>query len=225
MVWVVSPATWKRFSDSASVAIEAFHRAHPDLPGLAPARLAAALEPRIPARVSLGVVHALVEAGLFAAEAGAVRARDHRSGLDPRDEALWARLVPLLSGGDRFRPPRANEAATLLNEREGEVRRVLKALARRRDVIEVAPDHFFRRETVDEMAAIAGDVARSQQDGQFSAAHFRDRLNNGRKVAIQILEYFDRKGLTLRRGDLRRIDPRRLDSFTHPPKPQAVDPD
>ena len=41
--------------------------------------------------------------------------------------------------------------------------------------------------------------------GAFSAAQFRDRLGNGRQLAIQILEYFDRRGLTLRRGDLRRV--------------------
>ncbi len=39
----------------------------------------------------------------------------------------------------------------------------------------------------------------------FSAADFRDKLDNGRKVAIQILEFFDRHGLTRRDGDLRRV--------------------
>ena len=42
---------------------------------------------------------------------------------------------------------------------------------------------------------------------------FRDRLDNGRKVAIQILEFFDRHGVTLRRGDLRRMNTQRLDLF------------
>ena len=37
-----------------------------------------------------------------------------------------------------------------------------------------------------------------------AAAQFRDRLDNGRKVAIQILEFLDRHGVTMRRGDLRR---------------------
>ena len=84
-------------------------------------------------------------------------------------------------------------------------------MARKREVVEVALDRFFRRETVDEMAAIAVAVARAQRDGQFTVAQFRDRLDNGRKVAIQILEYFDGQGLTVRRGDLRGINPRRLD--------------
>ena len=80
-------------------------------------------------------------------------------------------------------------------------------------VDEIAHDHFFLRATTAEMAALAADVAGRAPDGWFTAAHFRDRMDNGRKVAIQILDFFDRHGLTLRRGDLRRINPHRLDLF------------
>jgi selenocysteine-specific elongation factor len=191
--------------------VEALHRAHPELPGLPLGQLAAALEPRLPARIGVSVVRTLVAAGTFISEGGAIRAPEHQLGLDARDQRLWQRIAPWLSAAERFRPPRASELAPLLKEPEAEIRRVLKALARKREVLEVALDRFFRRETVDEMAAIAVDVARAQQDGQFTVAQFRDRLDNGRKVAIQILEYFDGQGLTVRNGDLRRINPRRLD--------------
>jgi len=41
----------------------------------------------------------------------------------------------------------------------------------------------------------------------------RDRLDNGRNLAIQILEFLDRHGVTLRRGDRRRINQHRLELF------------
>ena len=75
----------------------------------------------------------------------------------------------------------------------------------------LAHDHFFLRGTVAEMVETAADLAAKAATGQFTAAEFRDRLDNGRKVAIQILEFFDRHGVTLRRGDLRRINKHRLD--------------
>jgi selenocysteine-specific elongation factor len=86
-------------------------------------------------------------------------------------------------------------------------------------VDEVAHDHFFLRGTVAEIVAIAQAVGAGKPDGQFTAADLRDRLNNGRKVAIQILEFLDRHGVTVRRGDLRRVDPRRLDLFGCAPVP------
>ncbi|MNO01218.1 Selenocysteine-specific elongation factor [compost metagenome] len=64
------------------------------------------------------------------------------------------------------------------------------------------------------MVGIIRDLAAGAEDGWFAAPAFRDRVQNGRKVAIQILDFFDRLGLTLRRGDLRRINPHRIDLFT-----------
>ncbi len=209
--FALSPATWRQLTESARTALDAFHKENPGSSGIAAQRLASVLNPRLPARVSAAVVAELVKSDEFTSEGGAIRKREHRSGLLARDQDLWERIAPLLSADERFRPPRVNEIATLLKAPEADVRRVLKTLARQHEAVEVAPDHFFRRETVDEMAGILTDIAQSQKDGQISAAQFRDRLNNGRKVAIQILEYFDRQGLTARRGDLRRINPRRLE--------------
>ncbi|MEA2928793.1 MAG: selenocysteine-specific elongation factor, partial [Hyphomicrobiales bacterium] len=96
---------------------------------------------------------------------------------------------------------------------EADVRRLLKLLARMGKADEVAQDHFFLRGTVAEMAAIASAIAADAPRGEFTAALLRDRLDNGRKVAIQILEFFDRHGVTLRRGDVRRINKHRLDLF------------
>src|SRR5204862_7737309 len=91
--------------------------------------------------------------------------------------------------------------------------RLMKWLSRIGEVDEVAHDHCFLRATVGEMVEIACDVAANSASGQFTAALFRDRLDNGRKVAIQILEFFDRHGVTLRRGDLRRMNKQKLDLF------------
>lgn len=100
---------------------------------------------------------------------------------------------------------------------ERRVRRVLKSVARRGEVDQVAPDHFFLRRTVAEMVAIA--AALSDPAGTlFNAASFRDHLgegshNAGRKVAIQVLEFLDRHGVTVRRGDERFLNRRRAGLF------------
>jgi selenocysteine-specific elongation factor len=142
-----------------------------------------------------------------------VRRPGHHLQLTPRDQALWTKTAPLLSGDDRFRPPRVREIAASIGAPETEVRRLLKWLGRADQVREVAPDHFFLRDALAEMVGIAADIASGAQDGHFTAAQFRDRLDNGRKVAIQLLEYFDRSGVTARRGDLRRINPQRRNAF------------
>ena len=129
------------------------------------------------------------------------------------DEVTWRRIMPLIGGTERFRPPRVRDLAAMLVLRETDVRRLFKLLGRMGKVDEVAHDHFFLRGTVAEMVGIIVNLGAVNPDGQFAAAMFRDQVDNGRKVAIQILEYFDRHGVTLRRGDLRRVNKHRLDLF------------
>jgi selenocysteine-specific elongation factor len=96
---------------------------------------------------------------------------------------------------------------------EPAMRVMMKRLQRMGRLIEVAPDQFFLSETVGELAAIAASITEADATGMLTAAKFRDRLSNGRKVAIQILEFFDRAGVTVRIGDERRVRADRLGLF------------
>src|SRR5215510_2899264 len=124
----------------------------------------------------------------------------------------WATIRPLLAS-EPYRPPRVRDIAKAVGIEETSVRRLMRMAAKRGDIEEIAHDHFFLRAVVQDMAKIAIDIAAATADGRFTAADFRDRLDNGRKVAIQILEYFDRHGFTIRRQDLRSINPARLELF------------
>jgi selenocysteine-specific elongation factor len=41
--------------------------------------------------------------------------------------------------------------------------------------------------------------------GEFTVAQFRDAADLSRKYAVPILEWSDKEGLTVRRGDIRRF--------------------
>ncbi|HEY8555494.1 MAG TPA: selenocysteine-specific translation elongation factor [Burkholderiales bacterium] len=212
----LSPAVWQRLAADCRAALEAAHRAHPERPGLTAAQLASAASVPLPQPLFATAVRALVAEGALLSEGGALRLPGHRFALDERDRRTWQRIEPLISGAERFRPPRAGEIAARLRLPPADVRRVLKALARQRVVVEVGLDRFFKRETVEELERIVVALAREQPNGRFAVWQFRDRLNNGRKVAIEILEHFDGRGVTLREGDLRRLNPRRLDLAAAP---------
>jgi selenocysteine-specific elongation factor len=212
-VFAFSTETWRRLARNLLATLDAFHAANPELPGIGTERLRLLLEPRLPVRVLSCVLQALAHARDVAFEGGSIRLPGHQVNLTTQDGRLWSKIAPFLSGAERFRPPRGRDIAELLQVPETGIRRVLKSLSRQGKVIEMAPDHFFLRETALEMADIAADIAAGAADGQFTAAQFRDRMDNGRKVAIQILEFFDRHGVTARRGDLRRVNSQRLDLF------------
>jgi selenocysteine-specific elongation factor len=209
----LAPATWLQLKRGLLATLQAFHEANPDLAGIGLERLRLQLEPRLPAPAFVAVLQGMARAGEIALDGAWVKLAGHEVRLTPQDERLWARAAPLLEGTERFRPPRVRDVAGLLGVPEADVRRLAKLMARMGKVDEVAHDHFFLRSTVAEMVQIAGSLASAADKGEFTAAQFRDQVDNGRKVAIQILEFFDRHGVTLRRGDLRRINKHRLDLF------------
>ncbi len=204
---------WLTFVDSLISCLEAFHANNPDAQGMGREKLRLALRTRLPAPAfALALQHydlatRIVRDGAF------VRLASHSPQWPAGREALWTSIAPRLGGDERFRPPRVRDVASLLRYPEQDVRDALKFAARLGLVDEVAHDHFFLRDTMHEMVMIAVDVAAQAEDGRFTAAQFRDRLDNGRKVAIQILEFFDRQGVTLNRGTLRRIQARYVDLY------------
>lgn len=206
------PENWQALAQAAAERLDAWHIDHPDLPGIGLERLRLAIAARLPAPLFRTALTRLANDGTLVVTGSWVRRPGHEVRLSPEDEALWARIAPLIDAQERFRPPRVRDIGQLLGQREEDVRRLFRLAGRRGDVHEVALDHFFLRATLAEMVGIATELAGAQPAG-FNAAQFRDRLDNGRKVAIQILEFFDRHGVTIRRGDLRRINRQRLDLF------------
>ena len=215
-VVALSPERWNELKRGILERLAAFHADNPDLPGSGLERLRLQLEPRLPAPAFASALQVLAKAKQIALDGAWIRLPDHEVRLTSSEQSLWLDVEPLIAGKERFRPPRVRDIAGMIDRSEGDIRGLLKLLGRLGKVDEVAHDHFFLRSAVTEMVEIAADLAAKAPDGQFTAAQFRDRLENGRKVAIQILEFFDRHGITLRRGDLRRINKPRLDLFRRP---------
>ncbi|WP_201829243.1 selenocysteine-specific translation elongation factor [Microvirga zambiensis] len=213
MILALAEQRWQAFEAGLVGILSAFHIDNPDLQGMGLERLRLQCEPRLPAPAFRAALLALVAMDRVKIDGSWVRLPGHEVRLDEHEEHLWDAVRPLLGGEERFRPPRVRDIAGLLGTEEGEIRSLCKLLGRMGRLDEVAHDHFFMRDTVAEMVGIVHDLSRQAPDRQFTAAQFRDCVQNGRKVAIQILEFFDRHGVTLRRGDLRRINPHRLDLF------------
>jgi selenocysteine-specific elongation factor len=206
---------WQPFCSSLLAALEAFHVDHPDQQGIGREELRVLLDPALSA-AAFEAALARAELAEVVREGGFLRLKSHRVHLSAEDEGLWAGIVPLLGGEARFRPPRVRDIAAILPRPEEDVRRLLKLANRLGRVDEVAHDHFFLRSTVAEMVTIAASIAARAPEGAFVAAQFRDELANGRKVAIHILEFFDRLGITRHQGDRRRMNQQRVDLFRPP---------
>ncbi len=215
-VLVLGPEIWSRLITGLHAALEKFHAENPDLPGHGIERLRLQLEPRLPETVFAAVLQGLARAGEVSLDRGWVRLAGHEVEMTEADETMWQPISLLISGNARFRPPRVRDIAGHLGIAEQDVRRVMKLAARKGLVDEIAHDHFLTRSSVMEIAEVIHGLAESADGGAFPVAQLRDRLNISRKIAVHILEFFDRHGATARRGDLRRVNALRLELFRTP---------
>jgi selenocysteine-specific elongation factor len=149
-----------------------------------------------------------MESGAVARRHGVLTLAGREPALAAADQAFWERLRPLLDGADDgpgLRPPTLDQLAPPMGLDVKQLRRRLAALARRRLVAQVSDKRFFSAQQMRRLAALAGDAARAAADGRFTAGAFRDVSGIGRNLAIEVLEYFDRTGVTSPDREGRRI--------------------
>ena len=81
----------------------------------------------------------------------------------------------------------------------------LQRSAQQGHLVRVSAKRYYLPETVARMEAVVRELAATRPGGTFTVADFRDRTGIGRNAVVEILEYFDRVGLTHRQGEVRKL--------------------
>ena len=199
-----SPAHWKDLGERVLKAARAEHERAPDMVGVERDRLRRLSLAALSRPAFDRLVAELLADGRLQAQGNWLHLPTHRAELNASDADLWRTLQPLLEAV-RFNPPRVREIANATGVSEGRVRELLKRAARVGQVYPVAHDHYFSAAAVGMLAAILEDLG--TRPGGVRAADLRDAIGGGRKVAIHILEFFDRVGYTRRQRDAHCLRP------------------
>jgi selenocysteine-specific elongation factor len=190
---------WLDLAARMLAALTAEHERAPDMPGVERDRLRRLTMPTLPRTAFDVLLGEQLAAGAVARSGSWLHLPAHRMQLAAGDSDLWRVLRPMLEHA-RFNPPRVRDIAQAGGFPEDRVRELLRRLARVGEVYPVAHDHYFLAEAVAELADLVAKLAAA--DGIARAAALRDRIGGGRKVAIHILEFFDRIGYTRRARDV-----------------------
>ena len=193
---------WQALRQQVLEQLARFHEQEPDQLGPDRDRLRrfAALPLERPAFVSL--LDELLNEEMIASSGPWLHLPDHKVQLSAADSALWERLQPKLLAG-QYDPPWVRTLATEEKCAEADVRLLLRKLARLGLVHQVVRDLFYPEVTLRRMAELL--LRQANDTPVVQVAAFRDMLGIGRKRSVQILEYFDRIGLTRRVADQRYI--------------------
>jgi selenocysteine-specific elongation factor len=180
--------TRDRFDELRSMAeatVAEHHEQHPLRPGIPLATLATTLS--IPHQLAERLIE---ESDLIERVGPDVTARQHRLALDTESQQRWQAAEARLREG--LAVPTAGEL--------GLDRELTHMLIRDGVLVRVSNDLVYLPEQIEEITRLLREM-----QTPFTVAEFRDHTGLSRKFAVPLLEWADREGLTIRRGDVRHL--------------------
>jgi len=172
-----------------------YHAQHREEPGPGRERLRRMALPMEDEALVLTLIERMRESGDIHSHHGWLHLPDHKAGFNEQQELWWQKVAPLF-GDD---PWWVRDLAREVGADEQEMRGVLRQAAQQGLITAIVKDRYYRNDRIVTFASMIREL--DEVRGSTSAADFRDTLNVGRKLAVQILEYFDRIGFTRRRGN------------------------
>lgn len=176
-------------------ALAIYHEQHKDEPGPGRERLRRIALPMEDEALVLTLIEQMRESGTIASHHGWLHLPDHKAGFTDEQQAIWLKAAPLF--GDE--PWWVRDLATQTGTDENTMRVALRLAAQQGMITAIVKDRYYRNDRIVAFASMIREL--DLEKGSACAADFRDKLNVGRKLAIQILEYFNRIGFTRRRGN------------------------
>ncbi len=199
---LVSRARYQAYVEALLAAVGSFQRDNPARPGIELEHLRASVRPVVDQKVFRPVVEEAVGSGRLGRRASRVFTPEHRVTLDEGDEALARRAMETIDHGGVM-PPNLKQLEQDLAADARKVASLVGVLAERGEVVKVAPDLFY---SVSELRGIEESLREAlRRDGEITAGGFRDLIAASRKYCIPLLDFFDRSGVTIRVGDVRRL--------------------
>lgn len=189
---------WHAFTARLLHQLAEYHQANPDELGIDAARARRMFFGKLPASAFNELIQTMLSSGQLARSGTWLHLPEHRITLTPAEQNLYERIKPWLLE-QLFDPPWVRDLCKRAAVDEIRMRQLMQKLARSGEVFQVVRDLFYASQALTRLADMARDL--EKQHGVIRASELRDMSGIGRKRTIQLLEFFDRVGLTRRVGD------------------------
>jgi len=193
---------WQDLKERVLKSLQDFHASHPLATGMDMEELRVKLPYGIPSRLFRDFVEMLAAEKIVAREGNLLSLPGHRIHLGNEEKSLMEKTKKLL-GENPLSPPDLKQIEKDLGIPRGRLAEVMRLMERDGSVVRVATDLYFLSDCVDKVKGVLYKYL--SENGEITAATFRDLLGSSRKYIIPLLEYFDREGITVRVGDARRL--------------------
>ncbi|MEM7543815.1 MAG: selenocysteine-specific translation elongation factor [Pseudomonadota bacterium] len=196
-----SKSRWQSMRNNTHAAVVKAHGARNGAPGVTVTESRQGLAEKIPMRTYQAVVEELLREQRLIREGNLLRDAALAVERSPEEQKLWEKIEKVLK--------RSGAKAPVVRDLADEVRTDFKRLqkfiqsaSKAGQLVRVSDKRCFLPATLQGMADIAESLADS---GELTVAKFRDGTGIGRNAAVEILEFFDKIGFTIRQGQIRKV--------------------
>jgi selenocysteine-specific elongation factor len=196
----VHPDALARLQVQVLAAVDAFHAEHPYRGAVPLAELASKLGRRTTAPVIERAARALVGMKKLAQDPEGYRRPDHASSAFAGGDARKLVLELLQQRG--LEPPWVMDVAAETKLAEKALRELLAIMAKSNEVVRATSELYFARSAFDGGAAVLAEWFATKID--LSTQDAKNLLGLSRKYLIPLLESYDKLGVTVRVGEVRR---------------------
>jgi selenocysteine-specific elongation factor len=193
---------WNQLREQMLRLLKAFHSTHALVPGMDMEELRGKLRWELAPKVFRAVIELFLGEKIIGREENLLRLATHRVQLGGQEKVLMDKIKQIL-GIQPLAPPDLKELEKQAGVSRQRLTEVIRLLERDGSVVRVTTDMYFLASSIEQLRATLKNYLTDK--GEMTAASFRDLINSSRKYTIPLLEYFDRDGLTIRIGDVRRL--------------------
>jgi selenocysteine-specific elongation factor len=193
---------WQAFKEKVAAELRRFHQEHPLAPGMDMEEVRVKLPYATGLRLFRALVDSLTEEKVLNRDGSLLLLASHRVLLGESEKRLMERIRKLLETSS-LSPPELKQAEKDLGVEHAKLAEVVRLMERDGSIVRVTADLYYLREHLDKVKGVL--YKHLADNGEITAATFRDLLGSSRKYTIALLEFFDREGVTVRIGDARRL--------------------
>ena len=199
----IGSAGFSDITKSVLKAVAEFHDSHPTQEGVTVTQLELQLTTNL-ATLQF-VLDRLVERNALRHLAGQYATAEHKAQGPSYDTSLFDQVRPMF---DAEQPVSLGDVAKRLQMPFNDIEKALRPMVAANALVQVNKNRYLTPKRIDELQHVASELASNKP---FTVREFRDASGLGRNTVIDVLEYFDRRRITQRRGDVRTLL-KRLDS-------------
>lgn len=196
--WIFSDALKQHLTQTLLEKLADYHQQHPDQLGVTKARLQRISAPTQPESVIFTLIDELLTAQQLKQTRGWLHLPEHKIELNAAEAQLWAQIQPLFAATHQALWVR--DIATEFAVEENEMRNLLYKIGKLGYLVPIVKDRFLSFEQISQFARLI--KAFIAEHGEISVNQLRDEIGYGRKLTVQLIEYFDRVGLLRRKGNV-----------------------